>query len=121
MIDLKVSCAKIYLITLITFGAVLLLPCLSLCTEEYAQKTGQSCEVCHVDPFGGGELTAAGKAYQRSIHPAKTSSESGTAQRLFRLAVGFLHIVTGFFWFGTILYIHLVLKPKYAAQGLPKR
>lgn len=120
MTELKVSCAKIYLIAFITFGAVLLLPGLSLCTEEYAQKTGQSCEVCHVDPFGGGELTAAGKAYQSSIRPAKTSSESGTAKRLFRLAVGFLHIVTGFFWFGTILYIHLVLKPKYAMGGLPK-
>jgi predicted heme/steroid binding protein len=120
MTELKVLCAKIYLAALVTFGALLLLPGLSSGTEEYAQKTGQSCEVCHVDPFGGGELTAAGKAYQNSIHPAKTSSESGTAQRLFRLAVGFLHIVTGFFWFGTILYIHLVLKPKYAAQGLPK-
>ncbi len=120
MVVLKVSSLKIYLITLITFGAVLLLPGLSLSTEEYAQKTGQSCEVCHVDPFGGGELTAAGKAYQSSIHPAKTSSEAGTAKRLFRLVIGFLHIVTGFFWFGTILYIHLVLKPKYAIGGLPK-
>jgi predicted heme/steroid binding protein len=116
----KVSCSKIYLVALITFGAVLLLPALCPGTEEYAQKTGQSCETCHVDPFGGGELTVAGKAYQGSIHPSKTSSESGTAQRLFRLAVGFLHIVTGFFWFGTILYVHLVLKPRYAAQGLPK-
>lgn len=120
MTGLKVSCAKIYLVALITLGALLLLPGLTPGTEEYAQKTGQSCEVCHVDPFGGGELTVAGKAYQKSIHPAKTSSESGTPQRLFRLAVGFLHIVTGFFWFGTILYVHLVLKPKYAAQGLPK-
>jgi len=120
VVVLKTSSLKIYLITLISFAAVLLLPGLSPATEEYAQKTGQSCEVCHVDPFGGGELTAAGKSYQSSIHPMKTNTEPGTAQRLFRLAVGFLHIVTGFFWFGTILYIHLVLKPKYAAQGLPK-
>ncbi len=28
--------------------------------------------------------------------------------------------MTSFFWFGTILYVHLVLKPKSAAKGLPK-
>lgn len=32
----------------------------------------------------------------------------------------FIHIVTAFFWFGTILYVHLILKPAYAAQGLPR-
>ena len=28
--------------------------------------------------------------------------------------------MTAFFWFGTILYVHLILKPAYAAQGLPR-
>jgi predicted heme/steroid binding protein len=120
MIALKTLHRKIHLIALITLGAILLLPNMNYATEEYAQKTGQSCEVCHVDPFGGGELTAAGKDYQISLHPATQIKDSGTAPRLFRLMVGFLHIATGFFWFGTILYIHLVLKPKYAAKGLPK-
>lgn len=120
MVALTASYLKICLIALLTFGAFLLLPGSSPATEEYAQQTGQSCEVCHVDPFGGGELTAAGQAYQRTSQTATTSAEPGTAQRIFRLAVGFLHIVTGFFWFGTILYIHLVLKPKYAVGGLPK-
>lgn len=120
MVALTAANLKICLIVLLTVGAILLLPGLSPATEEYAQQTGQSCEVCHVDPFGGGELTTAGKAYQNPARPATSGAVPGTAQRIFRLAVGFLHIVTGFFWFGTILYIHLVLKPKYAIGGLPK-
>ncbi|MHC1697316.1 MAG: CopD family protein [Geobacteraceae bacterium] len=120
MIIPKTSYLTVCLIALLTFGAILLLPGLSPATEEYAQQTGQSCEVCHVDPFGGGELTSAGKAYQSPDQPATTGAKSGTPKRLFRLGVGFLHIVTGFFWFGTILYVHLVLKPKYAVGGLPK-
>ena len=35
-------------------------PALCRATEEYATKTGQSCDACHVDPAGGGELTAQG-------------------------------------------------------------
>ncbi len=89
-------------------------------TEEYAMKTGKSCGFCHVDPSGGGELTSAGKAYRASLHPAKGVPETGSAKRTFRLIAGFVHILTGFFWFGTILYVHLVLKPRYAAHGLPK-
>lgn len=117
---LKASYLKVCLFSLLTFGAILLLPGLSPATEEYAQQTGHSCEVCHVDPFGGGELTSVGKEYQSTSQSATTGTEPGTALRIFRLAAGFLHIATGFFWFGTILYIHLVLKPKYALGGLPK-
>ncbi|MDD2336699.1 MAG: hypothetical protein PHD01_08985 [Geobacteraceae bacterium] len=41
MVVLKASSLKIYLITLISLVAVLLLPGLGPATEEYAQKTGQ--------------------------------------------------------------------------------
>jgi predicted heme/steroid binding protein len=37
-----------------------------------------------------------------------------------RLLVGFLHILAAFLWFGTILYVHLMLRPAYASQGLPR-
>jgi len=40
--------------------------------------------------------------------------------RLFRLLVGTLHLLTAVFWFGTIFYVHLVLKPAYASKGLPR-
>jgi predicted heme/steroid binding protein len=35
------------------------------------------------------------------------------------VAVGYLHLITAILWFGTILYVHLVLKPAYAVRGLP--
>jgi len=31
-----------------------------------------------------------------------------------------VHVAAGFMWFGTILYVHLILKPAYAAGGLPR-
>jgi predicted heme/steroid binding protein len=94
-----------------------------LATEEYAGSTGQECSVCHLDSAGGGELTAAGEGYALSLGSDKavsSSSKPSTVSRGFRLLVGYLHILFGFFWFGTILYVHLILKPGYASQGLPR-
>lgn len=108
------------LILMILCTLLLMLPVSASATEEYAEKTGQSCGYCHVDPSGGGELTAEGTAWQSARSPAETAPEAGAAKKIFRLAVGFLHILTGIFWFGTILYVHLVLKPGYAAKGLPR-
>jgi predicted heme/steroid binding protein len=39
---------------------------------------------------------------------------------MFRFLAGYLHLITAFLWFGTILYVHLVLKPAYASSGLPR-
>lgn len=101
-------------------SALALLSAHSACaTEEYAAQTGQTCGVCHLDPGGGGELTTAGTAFATTRHKESTPAPS-LMVRLFRLAVGYLHILTGIFWFGTILYVHLILKPAYAAGGLPR-
>ncbi|MFN2365180.1 MAG: cytochrome b5 domain-containing protein [Desulfurivibrionaceae bacterium] len=91
-------------------------------TEEYADKTGADCGVCHVDPLGGGELTEAGQGYLLSIGAggAREAGSKNMLSRLLKLAIGYLHIITAFLWFGTILYVHLVLKPAYASTGLPK-
>ena len=100
-----------------------------MATEEYARQTGQPCKTCHIDPAGGGELTAAGQEFQKSgslaTAPATAPATAGTperstASRIFRLVIGYLHLITAILWFGTILYVHLVLKPAYAASGLPK-
>jgi len=60
---------KLSISLLFIIGVVCLLPRMSHATEEYAQKTGQSCGVCHVDPAGRGELTKAGRAYQSRKMP----------------------------------------------------
>jgi len=87
-------------------------------TPQYAQKTSQKCTVCHVDSVGGGELTDVGKGYELSLQKSEISQESYT-KSYFKLFMLFIHIFTAVFWFGTILYVHIVLKPKHASKGLP--
>ncbi|NTW99628.1 MAG: cytochrome B5 [Geobacteraceae bacterium] len=89
-------------------------------TEEYARQTGQTCSVCHLDPGGGGELTAAGKSFAGTRQAGTEHSSTGVLAKWFRLAIGYIHFLTAIFWFGTILYVHLILKPAYAASGLPR-
>ena len=96
-------------------------------TEAYSELTGKGCGYCHRDPSGGSELTTEGKDYLGKLTLAdedglETASQLGTKGPLhfLRLIAGYLHILMGIFWFGTILYVHLVLKPAYAAHGLPR-
>ena len=91
-----------------------------LATEEFAARTGHDCGYCHLDPAGGGELTAQGEAFIAAQAAAGTPVAPSGFARLLRLLVGYLHLVTAVFWFGTIFYVHLVLKPAYASQGLPR-
>ena len=101
---------------------LLLGPDPALATEEFARKTGQECAVCHLDPGGGGELSGAGQAYISFLAQSRGAAGAvgpGPLARLLRLALGYLHLVTAVFWFGTILYVHLILKPSYASSGLP--
>lgn len=79
----------------------------ALATEEYAARTGKDCSQCHLDRgdpagLGGGEPPSA-------------------LFRSLRLAVRFAHLFFGVLWLGTIFYIHIVLKPRYAFGGLPRK
>ena len=90
-------------------------------TEDFARETGRACVGCHLDPSGGGELTAAGKAFLAGREKAGNGhSPSSPVHRGIRFAAGFLHLLTAVMWFGTILYVHLLLKPAYASRGLPR-
>jgi predicted heme/steroid binding protein/uncharacterized membrane protein len=90
-------------------------------TEEFAQETGRSCGDCHLDPSGGGGLNPAGKAFLAGRGEAgKGLPTSSPFHRGIRFAAGFLHLLTAVMWFGTILYVHLLLKPAYASRGLPR-
>jgi hypothetical protein len=49
------------------FGAALTFaPQHAAATPAYASQTGKACGSCHVSKSGGGALTAAGKAFQKS-------------------------------------------------------
>lgn len=118
---------KIYRLVFVFFFALFLSPAFGHSTEVYAQKTGKSCAYCHLDSSGGGELTKAGEIYLEELLSEEETGQSkavltarGAASKLIRLIIGYFHIITGIFWFGTILWVHLVLKPAYAAHGLPK-
>ena len=89
-------------------------------TERYALQTGKDCAACHLNPAGGGELTSEGKVFRSSLPIAVTESGTNLFIRILRFVAGFIHLFIAILWFGTILYVHLVLKPAYAAQGLPR-
>jgi len=89
-------------------------------TEEYAEQTGKSCEECHADPAGGRELTSEGAKFREHLQPSTVFIPFAKLGRAVRGIVLYLHLLTAIFWFGTILYVHFILKPAYAAGGLPK-
>ncbi len=99
---------------------LLLLPSVSSATPEYARQTGRPCSGCHVDTIGGGPLTEEGKKFRDELKIEGLYRPLTGIQKGIRLIVGYVHLMTAIMWFGTILYVHLLLKPAYAAKGLPK-
>jgi len=89
-------------------------------TDQLAQATGRVCGDCHLDPAGGGELTALGISALPLLESTGTPAADHSAASLLHLLAGYLHLLFGVLWFGTILYVHIVLKPAYAAGGLPR-
>lgn len=116
---MKVFKSILIIITLCCLASLIAFPVNA--TESYAEKTGAECEICHIDPLGGGDLTEFGKGYLMSVSPEtiQSSGKQSSWSRLIRLVFLYIHITTAFLWFGTILYVHLVLKPAYASKGLP--
>ncbi|MBI5196355.1 MAG: CopD family protein [Nitrospirae bacterium] len=97
-----------------------LFPSPSFATEEYAEQTGRQCSECHIDAAGGGRLTKAGEDFINDLKIKGFYRPLKKSQKIVRFIIGYFHIMTGVVWFGTILYVHLILKPAYAAKGLPK-
>ena len=89
---------------------------------EYAEQTHQGCNICHLS-VGEGDLNERGLEFAASGYvwpPEGGFRMLGPIKKGVRLFVGFLHIFAAFFWFGTILYVHILLRPGYASKGLPK-
>ncbi len=96
----------------------------ALATDDFAVETGQECSVCHISAWGGGGLTPEGESYNADPDnwlPPETPREKITlVLRFVHMLILYAHIFFGIIWVGTILYVHLVLKPKYALGGLPR-
>lgn len=96
------------------------LPSTSLATTEYARQTGFQCKECHNDAMGGGALTNSGEKFLDNMKIKGIYRPMSKTQRVVRFVIGYIHLLTAIAWFGTILYVHILLKPAYAAKGLPK-
>lgn len=97
-------------------------PLSSWATPEYSGKTEQGCKACHLEEEGG-KLSIKGLEYAASgyVWPPKGGYRVPDPVRKYvRLIIGYIHILSAFMWFGTILYVHLILRPRYAVRGLPK-
>jgi predicted heme/steroid binding protein len=106
---------------LVAFAVLALSPRAASGTEEYAACTARPCAHCHESPSGGGALTPRGSAFAQAVAAGEAPPGAATTLRRYgRAAVLYAHIVTAFLWFGTILYVHLILKPAYASRGLPR-
>jgi len=88
-------------------------------TPEYAERTNFDCLRCHEEPTGG-RLTKEGEDFKDDLITKGLYRPLKTYQKIIRLIIGYLHLITAIAWFGTILYVHILLKPAYAAKGLPK-
>jgi predicted heme/steroid binding protein/uncharacterized membrane protein len=98
---------------------IFLIPFLSHATPEYAQQTGLECQRCHVGATGG-KLTKAGEDFREDLRIKGLYRPLHPIQKVVRLMIGYFHLLTAIAWFGTIFYVHIFLKPAYAAKGLPK-
>jgi predicted heme/steroid binding protein/uncharacterized membrane protein len=95
-------------------------PSAAFATPDYARQTGLACGQCHIDVIGGGALTAQGEQFLVELKSKGQYRSLSLAQHLIRLTIGYLHMLSAIIWFGTIMYVHVLLKPAYASKGLPK-
>jgi predicted heme/steroid binding protein len=106
----------------ISFLIIVLWPVSLPATPDYAEDTKQGCLTCHLEEDGG-DINETGLEFSASGYvwpPEGGYRVLGPVRKTIRFAFGVFHIIAGFMWFGTILYVHLILRPGYAARGLPK-
>jgi predicted heme/steroid binding protein len=109
-----------FLAIIVVCFASVFLPLTVFATPDYARQTGFECKRCHVDAIGGGALTQAGQDFLESMKAKGLYRPLSLPQHIVRLIVGYFHMLAAIIWFGTIMYVHVLLKPAYASKGLPK-
>jgi uncharacterized membrane protein len=68
----------------------------------------------------GGKLTKDGEDFREDLKAKGHYRPLRPIQKVVRLIIGYLHLLTAIAWFGAIFYVHILLKPAYAAKGLPR-
>jgi predicted heme/steroid binding protein len=101
-------------------GMLVFIPARASATPDYARQTGFECVQCHVDVIGGGPLTRKGAEFLADMKSQGLIRPLTMTQHIVRLIIGYLHMLAAIVWFGTIMYVHILLKPAYASKGLPK-
>lgn len=119
MLSSNSAMKNIFINTLLLFF-IFLFPASAFSTTDYSKDTGKSCLACHVDPAGGGRLTTDGEAYKNKLQAKGLYRPLSPTKHFIRFIIGYVHAMTAVLWFGTILYVHILLKPAYASRGLPK-
>lgn len=120
---MKTMHISVYKRTIFTFAAIVCLSSSAFALPEYSERSEQGCLTCHIDEEGGGKLTIKGLEFAASGYtwpPVSGYRVLGPIRKTTRLLIGYLHVLAAFMWFGTILYVHLMLRPGYAVRGLPK-
>jgi predicted heme/steroid binding protein/uncharacterized membrane protein len=110
---------KLPLAISLVIAVMLTIPPITSATTEYARQTGKQCAECHVEAIGGGPLTLAGQQFLADMKEKGLYRPLATIQKIVRFWIGYIHLLTAIVWFGTIFYVHILLKPAYAAKGLP--
>ncbi len=106
----------------IAFLALSLLCGPAFATPDHAEKTRQGCIICH-EAEEGETLSDRGLSYLFSGYtwpPPENAKAFLNIKNPLRSIIGFFHILFAITWFGTIIYVHIILKPAYASSGLPK-
>jgi len=114
------SAMRTHLFSLLCSVILLSLTAPASATTEYARQTGMACGECHVQAIGGGPLTKAGEQFLADMKVKGLYRPLSKTQQVVRFLIGYIHLLTAIAWFGTIFYVHILLKPAYAAKGLPK-
>jgi hydroxylamine dehydrogenase len=89
-------------------------------TPYFSAQTNQACTFCHENPAGGRGLTRAGHLFKARGFSLDPRTKPSPWRSWLELFAGFLHVLAGVIWFGTVIFVHLFVKPRSFVKGLPR-
>ena len=113
------ACCR-WALTLLTFTFIVAFIQPVFASPEFSGQTGQACSACHKNPDGGGALTLRGERYKADGFFWGEVDQPLRNTRLLKTILGFLHVLFGVVWFGSIVYVHLIITPQSLIGGMPK-